>query len=1102
MNKILLISIVAVIMMTSVQMTDAQTDPSIAPTNLTATFDSTDSSSTSYKFNLTWTIPSIDGSDTAEYFLEWFSNGTWNKYGMIVLDETQEPTNILTATVAIIEPPSDQTEFNFRVYLKTTSNGATSGFSDIATVTIPPENVPSPPPSPTQPLPDSPTSNTELTEFIPRLSENVIYNVNDNSLDWTVSTEPPIPAFLNSAVVRGLLLQGDTIIGTDTDAFDSSNTLVFSIPLSSDFDFEIDSLVYRIEFEIAGSDPGSGTSWYATSPLTNHLSDYQKAKDRFTPKAFSFNNEDIKIPKSVFLPGDRNDNTFTFTVPDNYDAVTENIIRTCQLGTSSETIDITVSSLIITTTYRVNIQYSNPNSELLACGVPEAPAELVLEPSGKGEVSLSWFITSEDGITGYTIGYKRASDSVWIPATTNEPLESRNNELVYSVSDLINSELYDFRVAAVNNIGHGYYSQVSGTPLPAPESLGSDLGSNMVELFWDWDRSNPEAIDYIIKFGKTKDSLETFEDGIRPHADAIVSGLDPLTTYYFSVAAVDSAGPGPESTISITTLPPQVIADLIYSDDGTIKIRFSPRIDTSASSVDAADFTISDGTTTIPITGTSLSQWSLVLELGTPIIRDTIGTFTVSYDPQDNRQIALGTTILENFEERAIIDRIADYADITGHNPQENIPTTVHADYVYSDDGTINIRFSPRIDVDASSASESDFEVSGTTVTNVLLTQYKVTLTLADPLTISNIQSVTVSYSGDGIVAGTATLPPFTNEPVVDHLARTVTVTTDAIYSDDGTIKIRFSPRIDVDASSASESDFEVSGTTVTNVLLTQYKATLTLADPLTSSNIESVTVSYSGDGIVAGTATLSPFTNEPVVDRLARTVDTVRADYVYSDDGTIKIRFSPRIDVNASSASESDFEVSGTTVTNVLLTQYKATLTLADPLTSSNIESVTVSYSGDGIVAGTVTLPPFTNEPVKNHLSHTVDTIRADHVYSDDGKIKIRFSPRIDTSISSAAIADFKVWDSTMSPPTEIPITSVSLTKYKVVLTLQTPFTTPFTDVVVLQDGSTAEYVITADKIQVVVSYDPKEERKISVGSAILDDFTKPVEIILRENP
>ncbi len=412
----------------------------------------------------------------------------------------------------------------------------------------------------------------------------------------------------------------------------------------------------------------------------------------------------------------------------------------------------------------------------------------------------------------------------------------------------------------------------------APANLVASVDDTQVILDWSTpeDTSSYEIVDYIVRVGTDAADLSTYDDGIDTNVHAVILDLCSATTYYFGVTAINAAGSSTETIISATTIGPvAVCADFTYSDDGTIKIRFSPRIDISESSVDNADFTVTDGTINIDVTNVSFTQYKAVLTLERPVDARNIETINISYNPQENRKIVKDSRTLQPFANKVIVNLLPNSLDIHA------LPT-ISADFTYSDDGTIKIRFSPRIDMDESSVDNADFTVTDGTnnidVTNVSLTQYQAVLTLERPVDADNIETINISYNPQEnreIVSGIITLAAFEDETVTSLLPGSENLTAlraDLIYSDDGTIKIRFSPRIDIDTSSAFTADFGVfDGSTripITDISLTKYKVVLTLDPPVTARNVDTIRITYDPQyGIISTgpTNVLASFVQEPV---------------------------------------------------------------------------------------------------------------------------------------------------------------------------------------------------------------------------------------------
>ncbi len=92
---------------------------------------------------------------------------------------------------------------------------------------------------------------------------------------------------------------------------------------------------------------------------------------------------------------------------------------------------------------------------------PSAPINLIAL-AGDSEVSLTWDAPLSDGglaITGYVLSYKASNDAAWV--TVNAGFNPS-----YTILGLQNGMTYHFRVAAINAVGIGTYSQaVAGTTL-------------------------------------------------------------------------------------------------------------------------------------------------------------------------------------------------------------------------------------------------------------------------------------------------------------------------------------------------------------------------------------------------------------------------------------------------------------------------------------------------------------------------------------------------------------------------------------------------------------------------------------------------------------
>jgi titin len=86
----------------------------------------------------------------------------------------------------------------------------------------------------------------------------------------------------------------------------------------------------------------------------------------------------------------------------------------------------------------------------------------------KGTIVVTWTPPEDDGgapITGYVLECRSEGQASW-KKITDKPI----SELKHTVKGLNDTELYEFRVAAVNKVGMGPYSDNS-KPTKAKEVL-------------------------------------------------------------------------------------------------------------------------------------------------------------------------------------------------------------------------------------------------------------------------------------------------------------------------------------------------------------------------------------------------------------------------------------------------------------------------------------------------------------------------------------------------------------------------------------------------------------------------------------------------------
>ncbi|XP_027879253.1 contactin-3 [Xiphophorus couchianus] len=186
----------------------------------------------------------------------------------------------------------------------------------------------------------------------------------------------------------------------------------------------------------------------------------------------------------------------------------------------------------------------------------------------KSELVITWEPLPEelqngDGF-GYVVAFRSAGAVTWTRAVVSAPAVSRyvlRNDTIPPFS------LFDIKVAAYNNRGEGPFSSIAtvysaeDVPSVAPKRVRArSLSAAEIEVIWETLPSLPERIlGYEVMY---------WEDDTKPdtvgkvritgnYTQVNITGLKANTVYYLSVAAFNTAGPGPQSPpINNTTRKP------------------------------------------------------------------------------------------------------------------------------------------------------------------------------------------------------------------------------------------------------------------------------------------------------------------------------------------------------------------------------------------------------------------------------------------------------------------------------------------------------------------------------------------------------------------
>lgn len=183
-----------------------------------------------------------------------------------------------------------------------------------------------------------------------------------------------------------------------------------------------------------------------------------------------------------------------------------------------------------------------------AVAIPSAPVGVTAVPANRGAL-VSWSPPANPGSTWweYLVERAPASGGSWT-LVARLPI----GQTSYFASGLANGTTYRFRVTAA----HEYVGETSAVlsvtpradaPMQPPAAPWALIGTGepgAISLSWRapvWN-GGANISDYVIYYAPVGGTWRRFEDGASTRTDARISGLQPGTSYYVIVYAVNAAG--------------------------------------------------------------------------------------------------------------------------------------------------------------------------------------------------------------------------------------------------------------------------------------------------------------------------------------------------------------------------------------------------------------------------------------------------------------------------------------------------------------------------------------------------------------------------------
>ena len=202
-----------------------------------------------------------------------------------------------------------------------------------------------------------------------------------------------------------------------------------------------------------------------------------------------------------------------------------------------------------------------------AAAVPGAPTGLVATAVGQTQIDLAWAAPADNGgssITGYRIEVSENGNGDWSDLADQTGATSTT----YSHTGLSSANTRYYRVSATNAVGAGPASNIAGTTTEAASSEAprdlhaSAVSPERIDLSWTApaDNGGTSITGYRIRVAESADHAWSVLTENTGSAATTYShtGLDPGSTWHYRVAAINGAGPGPESNTAAASTPARV----------------------------------------------------------------------------------------------------------------------------------------------------------------------------------------------------------------------------------------------------------------------------------------------------------------------------------------------------------------------------------------------------------------------------------------------------------------------------------------------------------------------------------------------------------------
>ena len=240
---------------------------------------------------------------------------------------------------------------------------------------------------------------------------------------------------------------------------------------------------------------------------------------------------------------------------------------------------------------------------LTAATTPGKPTAVsVLAASG--QATVSWMAPASDG--GAAVSDYRLEQSSDGGTTWQAVADGVSTATTAAVTSLVNGTSYRFRVAAVNSVGTGSWSDPSAAVTPtgvpgAAMGVVATAGDGRVSLSWSAPSSDGgrPITDYVVE--QSSDGGATWKivaEKVSPATSTMVAGLVNGTSYVFRVSTVNTSGIAPASAASVAAIPakPAGPPTLLKATRGDGQVTLSWRAPASNGGSAIAGYTVESST--------------------------------------------------------------------------------------------------------------------------------------------------------------------------------------------------------------------------------------------------------------------------------------------------------------------------------------------------------------------------------------------------------------------------------------------------------------------------------------------------------------------------